>query len=50
MTCFRCGEGGHYASECGNLEAVPNCFNCRKPGHFARNCKAPRAEPAATAA
>ncbi|MCI00194.1 enzymatic polyprotein, partial [Trifolium medium] len=47
QNCFRCGEEGHYANECG----IPNfnCHNCQKTGHFARDCKAPRVEPSANA-
>ncbi|MCI38254.1 TIR-NBS-LRR resistance protein, partial [Trifolium medium] len=43
QTCFKYGEEGHYANECG--VQISTCYNCQKPGHFARDCKAPRAEP-----
>ncbi|MCI47072.1 TIR-NBS-LRR resistance protein, partial [Trifolium medium] len=41
--CFKCGQEGHFANNCRNLEVI--CFNCQKPGHFSRDCKAPNAEP-----
>ncbi|MCI53426.1 cellular nucleic acid-binding protein, partial [Trifolium medium] len=41
LTYFKCGEEGHYATECGIQ--VPTCYNCKKPGHYARDCRAPRA-------
>ncbi|MCI32692.1 TIR-NBS-LRR resistance protein, partial [Trifolium medium] len=46
--CFKCGEEGHYATECG-IQGL-TCYNCRKPGHFARDCRAPKAGPLVNAA
>ncbi|MCI46317.1 hypothetical protein A2U01_0067557, partial [Trifolium medium] len=47
LTCFKCGEEGHYAIEC----EVQNStyYNCQKPGHFARDCRAPKAGSSANA-
>ncbi|MCI23300.1 TIR-NBS-LRR resistance protein, partial [Trifolium medium] len=49
QACYRFGEEGHYANECGNPGAAITCYNCQKSGHYARDCKDPRVEPAATA-
>ncbi|MCI96559.1 cellular nucleic acid-binding protein, partial [Trifolium medium] len=45
LTCFKCGEEGHYATEC-RIQGL-TCYNCQKPGHFARDCRAPKAAPSA---
>ncbi|PNX56270.1 putative TIR-NBS-LRR resistance protein, partial [Trifolium pratense] len=47
QACFRCGEVGHYANECGAQD--PLCYNCKKTGHYVRDCKAPRAAPSVNA-
>ncbi|MCI83511.1 zinc finger CCHC domain-containing protein 13, partial [Trifolium medium] len=36
QTCFKCGEEGRYANECG-VQGI-TCYNCQKPGHYARDC------------
>ncbi|MCI48832.1 TIR-NBS-LRR resistance protein, partial [Trifolium medium] len=32
QTCYKCGEEGQYANECGNPGAAITCYNCQKPG------------------
>ena len=41
MTCFRCMERGHIASNCTSDNNRSNrCYNCGEPGHRARDCSA----------
>ncbi|MCI09563.1 TIR-NBS-LRR resistance protein, partial [Trifolium medium] len=41
--CYKCGEKGHYANDCGNQARL--CYNCQKPGHFIKDCQAPKVAP-----
>ena len=37
--CPRCGQPGHWASECPNQkEALKKCFRCNRPGHLSYQC------------
>ncbi|KAL0917328.1 hypothetical protein M5K25_012383 [Dendrobium thyrsiflorum] len=40
--CYRCGEIGHMAMDCGRIGP---CYSCGVMGHLARDCAATRAEP-----
>ncbi|KAL8147994.1 hypothetical protein AgCh_005357 [Apium graveolens] len=39
VNCFRCGQKGHYSTECKSEIQGVTCFSCGKVGHIARNCK-----------
>ena len=36
---FKCGQKGHYSTECKSEIQGVTCFSCGKVGHIARNCK-----------
>nr|XP_017239592.1 PREDICTED: uncharacterized protein LOC108212378 [Daucus carota subsp. sativus] len=45
VTCYRCGEKGHYADACPTKKIQRDqvkCFNCGKLGHMKKDCLAPR--------
>ncbi|XP_074342767.1 uncharacterized protein LOC141680439 [Apium graveolens] len=37
VTCFNCGQKGHYASHC--KEKATICYSCGKKGHMAKDCR-----------
>ena len=36
--CYKCGEVGHMANTCPNVDSTLKCFVCKKTGHMAKNC------------
>ncbi|XP_059671074.1 uncharacterized protein LOC132316616 [Cornus florida] len=39
VTCFRCGQPGHYKSQCTQTQTVSSgCFGCGQQGHRVRDC------------
>ncbi|KAL8108743.1 hypothetical protein AgCh_025003 [Apium graveolens] len=39
VNCFKCGQKGHYSTECKSEIQGVTCFSYGKVGHIARNCK-----------
>ena len=39
VDCFRCGQKGHYVTECRAENPRITCHKCGKVGHVANNCR-----------